>query len=509
MKTVNKRFILNLIAQAVVFCINLIINVFLTPYIIQNLGMEAYGFIGLVNNFVSYLSVVTVALNSLAGRFITLAYYKKEEDRVQQYYTSVFLANVFLGGLIFGLSIVLCVYIHHLINVPVNLVFDLRITIILAFLNAAISLVSVVFSVSTFIKNKLYYTSLAQMLGHMLRLTIILSAFAFFTAHMWYYSIGAIGYGILVLALNMLCAHKLLPELKIRISYFNLKRILEIVKSGIWTSLESLNKLLQTGLDLLITNIFISAAAMGLFSVAKQIPLVLTQIPQLIASIFNPELAKLYAEKKKDELVKNLLFTIKFLSFIMIVPLIGFVVFGQEFYSLWLPSKSEEEVKTIQILSILTILPLLANAYVEGLYYANTLTNKIKGSVLITFGFSVASITTEFILLVCTQFEPLIVIAGTSSVFMLVRNIVVTPSYCSHVLNVPKTVFYKPLAKSIVVSICILGVFLCIHHFFIIRSWKSFFVVCGFSALVGYAFAWSILLDKEKRKKALKILRRR
>lgn len=129
-----------------------------------------------------------------------------------------------------------------------------------------------------------------------------------------------------------ICVHqKLIPEITIKKEYYNPKRILEILKSGVWLSLESLNKMLQTGLDLLVTNLFVNASAMGLFSIAKQIPVILAQIPQLIANVFNPELAKLYAENKQEELIEKFKFTIRFLSFMMIVPLIGFVVLEKNF----------------------------------------------------------------------------------------------------------------------------------------------------------------------------------
>jgi len=68
----NKQLAINMIASIVTFAINLGISFFLAPFIINKLGRESYGFIGLINNFVSYASIVTIALNSMADRYITL-----------------------------------------------------------------------------------------------------------------------------------------------------------------------------------------------------------------------------------------------------------------------------------------------------------------------------------------------------------------------------------------------------------------------------------------------------
>ena len=91
----RKQFTVNLICQVLVFVFNLIINFLMTPYMLQKLGSEAYGFIGLVNNFISYLSVVTIALNSLAGRYITISFHRNESEKCEEYYSSVFLPMFF------------------------------------------------------------------------------------------------------------------------------------------------------------------------------------------------------------------------------------------------------------------------------------------------------------------------------------------------------------------------------------------------------------------------------
>lgn len=330
-----------------------------------------------------------------------------------------------------------------------------------------------------------------------------------FVPHMWYYSIAAICAGGVTIALQYVFTKKLIPEITIKKEYYNPKRILEILKSGVWLSLESLNKMLQTGLDLLVTNLFVNASAMGLFSIAKQIPVILAQIPQLIANVFNPELAKLYAENKQEELIEKFKFTIRFLSFMMIVPLIGFVVFGKEFYTLWLGNKTINEINTIQILSILTVLPLLVNAYVEGLYYANTLANKIKGSVIITTIFSVASIGTEFLLLKTTNFNPLIIIAGTSSCYMIVRHAVVTPLYCAYVLKLPKMTFYPALVKSVVISCVIYVLFEGVRRVVVIGSWFKFLFVCAGVGILGYVLVLILLFNKDERKKVLQMVLKR
>lgn len=505
----KKQFIFNFMSSIAVFISNLVINFFLTPYVLHKLGTEAYGFIGLVNSIVSYISVVTVALNSLAGRYITLAYHKGDIKKAKEYMTSVFFANVVLSGIVFIASIYITCNIAQIINVPEYLISDVRLTMMMAFANICFSLLSVVFSVAAFIKNKLYYNSFASIISVIIRIIIICGGFFLFTPHIWYYTFSGLLSAIVLLCLQKFYTKKLTPELKIDREYFKIFKIFEIIKSGVWISLESLNKILQTGLDLLIANLFVSTVATGILSIAKSIPNILLQIPALISGIFNPQLARLYAENKREVLIERFKFSVRFLTFVMNVPLVGFLIFGMDFFKLWLPYKNAYELKAIYNISVLTVIPLLCNAYVEGLYYANTLTNKIKESVIITFFFSVASISIEFLLLTCTEIDPLYVIAGTSAVLMSIRSLVVTPYYCAWVLKIPKNTFYRPLIKALGLSVIIGILFKLMHSLWTIHSWLELIMLCSICAIVGYTFSFFLSFNADEKSEVIKLIKAR
>ena len=503
----KKSFIINLVSQFAVFASNMVVNFLLTPIVLEKLGAEAYGFIGLVNNFINYATIITVALNALAGRYITLAYHQGKHETAKEYYTSVFYANAVLSAVIFGASFLLSANISHLLNVPGELLADVKITVILSAINTIISLISVVYGVAAFIKNKLYLNSLSQMVAAVARVVLIVGLFMLLKAHMWYYALSAIVAAVITLLIQKIVTQKLCPEFVIRPKYYRWSRVWEILKNGLWVSLESFNKLLQTGLDLLISNLFVNAASTGLFSVAKTVPNVLTQVSGVIASVFNPELAQLYAEDKKKELVDSFHFTIRFLSMVMIVPLVGFIAFGLDFYTLWLPDRTAEEIKLIQTLSVFTVLPLLVNAYSEGLYYANTLTKKIKGSVLITFGFSLASIICEVILLLTLDVNPLYIIAGTSSFFMTIRYLFVTPVYAARVLNLHPLVFFPTILRAIVLSGILAAAYILVDKFVEVTTWGGMILQCGLCGIVGYLFILIGMFNADDRRKVFGIIK--
>lgn len=99
--TSNKRIVINLISNIVSFSSTLLISLVLTPFLINTLGKETYSFFPLANNFVSYMTIVTNALNSMANRFITIEIAKKNNEKANMYFSSVFYSNLILSAILF------------------------------------------------------------------------------------------------------------------------------------------------------------------------------------------------------------------------------------------------------------------------------------------------------------------------------------------------------------------------------------------------------------------------
>ena len=81
----TKQSAINLLAQIVMFGVNLCISFFLVPYITEVIGVDAYGFVGLANDFVSYSQIVTVAINSMASRFITIKIHEGDKEEANKF----------------------------------------------------------------------------------------------------------------------------------------------------------------------------------------------------------------------------------------------------------------------------------------------------------------------------------------------------------------------------------------------------------------------------------------
>jgi O-antigen/teichoic acid export membrane protein len=504
----KKRFVINLLSSILVFAVNLIISLRLSPFIVSHIGADANGFVTVSNNFISYASVLADALNTLFGRYLSIAFHKKNFKEASIYYSSVFVANCLLS-LVLGVVVFLCTLnLNSIMSIPEQLYADVCFTLILTFVNYGLGLIFNVFTVCTFVRNRLELSSLKNLAQSIFRAAILVAMFACFSTHIYFVPLAGVfsltGGGII----NIIYAKKLLPDIHIKLINSKFRVIFKLIREGVWASLQSFNKILETGLDLIITNNLFNSIIMGYFSIAKTIPNVLVHLTGTLANVFSPTYVEQYARDDKEGLKNSFLFSIKFMAFMLITPMAGFIVFGEPFYSLWQPTLNREAIHMIQTLSVLTVLPTLFNGYVESLYYANILTNKIKKSVLITFSFSLSALGVEILLLLTTDLG-VYAVAGTSAVFMSVRCLIFTPLYSAHILKMKINVFYPPLIKAICMCMGEIGIFFLIRYLVNVTSWDKL-LICAFgTGCIGYLLAYLLILNHHDRRKILGMFKKK
>lgn len=83
-----------------------------------------------------------------------------------------------------------------------------------------------------------------------------------------------------------------------------------------WNSISRLSQVLSDGLDLVITNIWISAYLMGELSIAQQIPTYISTLTNTLINLFSPNLTMYYAKDDTEAVVKELKLSMKFSSFL-------------------------------------------------------------------------------------------------------------------------------------------------------------------------------------------------
>lgn len=505
----NKQLAINMLAQVVVFLVQMGINFLLTPFIVKSLGVEAYGFVGLSNNIIGYLQLATVALNSMAGRFITIEYHKGNLEQANKYFSSVFYSNVVISAVLAIISIILLVFLEYVIHVPVNLVADVKWLFALLCLNSLLTLVFNVYIVSPFIKNRLDVTSVRNLVSNLIKAAVILILFGFFSSHLWYIGCSTLICGIYLIIANVRIKDKLTPELGVNLRYFDFAKVKTLLASGVWNLIGKLGDLLQRGLDLLFANWFINAAAMGILSITTQIPFIILSVLGLFTSSFAPSLTKDFAKGNLKEMLNEVYKSVRILSISILVPIAILYIYGDVFYKLWMPT---QDSLLLQKLTICGTFALLVTSPLDGFWNVFTVTNKIKGSSIFMIINSLVVFLTVLLGLFLTEdiTTKMFIIAAVRSLYGVIRGIVFLPIYGAYCMNLKRTFFYKPIIKSLFGVLVTLGICWMLRLLYVPDNWLGFFMSSLLVALVSCSIGSILILTKNDKKFIMeKVIKRR
>lgn len=494
----NRQLALNMIANFFNLAISLVIGFFLTPYVIKEISGEAYGYVGLSNSIIGYASIVTIALNSVAGRFITISFHAKKPEEAATYFSSVFISNVIIGLLLIPVAILFVTQIDRVINVPQVLLTDVRILFAIVFVNFLFSIIGTVYTVSTYITNTLYISNIIGAISNVIKVLLYAVFFSLFTANIIYVGLGTLISTLFLFGSNIYLTRKLVPTLKISKRHFSISKIKELVFSGSWNVLSKLSLILSDGLDLLLTNIWIDAYSMGQYAIAKTIQMIMSTYITSISNIFAPQLTLLFAKNDIENLIKEIRLNMKISSFFSNLPFCFIVIFGDIFCSLWVPNQN---VQMIHILTILSIQAVLISGAVSVLYNVFLITNKLKIPSLYWFVISVLDITIVSILLQYTNWG-VYVIAGVSTTVGIISLLTFIPMYACKCLAIKRNTFHPYLFRYVFVTLFILGVLLLLRYIVIYEvswTWLLFFFIS--SVFIGGIINYLLLFDKGEKDK--------
>lgn len=468
------------------FIIQFIINFYTVPIMVSKLGASTYGFIGIANDFVSYASILSTIFNSVSSRFIANAFYKQDYLKANYYFNSLIVTNIGISFVLGLINIILNFNLQRILSIPTEIIFDVKLTFTLIFVSYIISLLTLVFTTSTYITNRTDIQGLRNIINHLIRFALIIILVNFVSVKIYWIAVSTLIATFIISILNITLTKKLTPELKINLKLAKIKYALELAKSGCWMVLINTSTILMHGLDLFIANNYLNSYDMGMLSIARTMPNNVTSVINMLAPLFTPVFISLYVQHDIESLVLNIKKSINTMTILMYVPLCGFLIFSYDFYRLWQSSMSANEVQIITILSSITIIQAFFNSSTVTLAQVSIVTNRLKIPVIISLGCGILNIILVIILLKITSLG-LYAIVLSSTFITILRYVIFNSAYAAYVLDKPKNLFIKSTLKTWIIIPILLFTMGTLHSIFNINTWKSLLIPAIICAGIGYA----------------------
>ena len=491
----NLRIATAIIVSGLGVFISYLINFLLTPYITDNIGMEAYVFVSLEKNFVNYDQISTIAITRFVVRYISVSYHEKKMQEANEYYSTSVIACVALAGVIFISALLLITKIDLLLNVPQNLIFSVKLLFLIVFLNFVLTTATTPFTTAAYIKNRLDITGIIKIIAYLVDAGVMVILFINCTPNVWFVGMGSLAASVVTFICTYILSKKLVPELVFNKDFFSVSKLKNLVGNGIWNSLNSLGNELNSGLDLIISNLFLNGVATGQIAVVKTIGTMFSMLYEVVYQPFQPNLIKAYASGDVNIFINEQKKAMRICGYFSNVAFAGFVALGGLYYKLWLPS---EDTKLLHMLTIVTVLGSVTAGVMRPIYYVYTLTLKNKLPCWITIAGGFLNVVSMYVLLKYTQMG-VYAIVSTTTVIMLCINLFFNPVYAAYNLKISVKVYYKVIFKHLISAAIMVGGFIGIARVIRPSSWIGLIVSAIIMCISGLIIHVLIMCNMDEK----------
>jgi len=477
----NKKLSINLVTNLLSFLISVALSFFITPFLVNSLGKEMYGFYGIANIFINYIAIIALTFNSMAAKYITIELAKNNENKAKRYFSSIFFSNVLLCIALIPILVALVVFLEYVLSISAEYVFSVKVLFSLIFGAMLVSFVTSIFGCATYAKNRTDISAYVTIGKSIVKLVLYMLLFYAFKPSIIYVGIVILLIEIYNCFIQIKLCSKLLPQFKIRKEYFDLSLVKDTVKVGIWNSVNQLGDLLLSSSDLYISNILLGEIASGNISIIKTMPTLISVIISSINSVFTPIVALVYAKEDKNELINEIQKAQRTMGTIVTPIVIMLIIFGYDFYSLWVPGN---DIALLASLSALDLIRMALIGIVWPIVSLNIITDKVKIPSIMVSVSGALNILSMFLLVKWTDLG-VYSIAITTLVLTIAYYGFFIPIYASKILKIQAKAFYRVIVRMIICCVILLLVFGPIHNMLEINTWFEFVFYGGACGLVG------------------------
>ena len=500
----KKRVLVAIIISGFASILNYAIYFVITPLITNTIGIDAYGFVSISKAFSSYASIFSSALTVYMVRFISLEYHKNNITCAKEYFSSSIVACLVISLLIMAISLFMILHLEKIINIPFDIVSSVKWLFLLSIFSLCCSIINTPFSAASVIKNRIDITGIFKVISYIFEAVFLYVLLKKTHASVWMVGLSTLFSTIIILASNYYLTIKLTPDLFFERKLVKLIKIKDLLKSGIWSAINRVGNTLNSGLDLLVSNLFLSFVQTGQLSIAKTIGNLLATLCNVVYMPLQPQLIHAYSKNLQDFL-QQLKICMYICGFFGALAFSGLYALGPLYFRLWLPN---EDTQIIYILSVLTAFTYIMDFLLQPVYYINALTLKNKIPCWVTVAGGLLNVIGMVLLLRYTNLGVYCVVLTTAAI-MFVINFFFNPLYAAHCLQIKSKYFYKIIVKHLIACALMTGCFSVIGAIANPQGWGELVLTASIMVAIGGILYVCIVPDMDEKREMVKMVHKK
>ena len=423
-KSTSKQFVVNVSSNTVVMLLNVLIGLWYTPYLIQNLGVAVYGLVILATSLTIYMSIFNASIDNAVGRFLTIDIRRQEFDLANRTFNTAMWSAILICIFLLPVVVIVAYRTPYWFDVPVgqdNSVIVLFMTVMLAYL---LIIPRSVFTSSAFAHNRLDLKNLITLSNTVVRVLFVLSFFSLFmTPQAWQVGVATLLGSFISLLISISICRRLTPELTLHLYLFDKTKWSSMVGMSGWLFIDQIGSLLFLNIDLIVVNRYLGAEVQGQYGSVLQLIILLRTLSTVITTALTPIALGQLARQDMSQMALMTRKAIKWMGLFVALPIGGLIGFSSPFLRLWLG----DEFVVLTPLLILLSAHLCVNLAVRPLFPIQTALNKVRIPGLVTLLLGILNLGLAIWWVEWDQLGMGVALAG--AVVLTLKNTVFTPIY--------------------------------------------------------------------------------
>jgi membrane protein EpsK len=342
---------INFITNIVNLIVNLILAVFYIPYLVNSLGIYAYGIIPLALIVNQYIKILTTSLTGALTRFYSVAVNENDFMRASKYLSSSLVALIIITAVILPFLILFSFNVNSFFNISYELLEDSQLLFLFTFLSFVISLFSSLINITLYANNRLDKINFLSILRILIKFFLVLVLFESIDIKVYFVGLSGLITEVFILIISYIYFRQTInKEVKISFKFYDKIILLPLLSMTTWVIIHQIGDSTLYRIDNVLVNIFFSTKESGILGAITELGNYLLISFSVFSSLFGPLILIAYSEsdhKKVKSLFVDSSFSVGVISALMVGLIAGFsnpilnFWLGHDFaiYGVWLKIK--------------------------------------------------------------------------------------------------------------------------------------------------------------------------
>jgi len=369
MESIGKKIIKNTIYNSIGRIWLMLVTLLLTPYILHKLGVQVFAVWSLVFVVANYLGVLDFGIRTSFAKYIAEYHTKKDQGSINAVINCGIIFYLVFSLFIIGLAVILRSPIISILQIPSSIHKESMFAILGMVLILALN--------NTF---SIFEAILVGLQRMDVQNKIMIFASFFNAAGTFFFLEKGLGikglvinYGIvslIVAVLNVYFSYRLLPYIRIGLSWMDKEIFRRLFNYGIKMQICSFAAIIYTQADKVILSHFLGLNFVTFYELGQKAANAIKMFPMLLISALVPAVSELEASNDKEKLRELYERGSKYISLVVFPLIFLSIIVASDLINLWVGDKFSLAVLSFQVLIIgygINVLTGMGTSIVRGI----------------------------------------------------------------------------------------------------------------------------------------------